>query len=142
MSSLFTIAKKLGQLRYELPKLAIKVIDDEDLDIVRKRLEQGEYDDGSSFPEYKPLTLSIKRETGGFVSQSGNIALKDTGGFHNSLKLDKRGDYAEMTSNDSVVGKLVTRFGDEIFDVSQDEATEMVIQKRDKLIEELEKFLQ
>lgn len=139
MSNLYSIIDRVGRLKDELPSLAISVITDDDIDIMQDRLEQGLYADGSEFPEYSPLTLTLKRLEGGFISQSGRIALKNSGAYYQSMILRKEKDYAEIVADD--VHNLSVRYGDEILDVSQDESNEIFERKREPFINAVENFI-
>lgn len=141
MNDLKTIIEKLNALPDNVSALAISVLDDEQIAVMQRRLEQGVKASGESLPEYTPFTLQLKRASGGFISPSGNIALKDTGSFYNSMKLDKRQDYAEIASSDSISSELAQRYGDDILDVSDEESSEMIAQKEDELAIEIEKYL-
>lgn len=138
MAELKDIINRLTSLPDKVGELAISVLTNEEIAIMQDRLEQGLKADGSSFQEYSPNTIIIKRQTGGFISPSGNIALKDTGDFYNSMVLKKYGNYAEIDANDI---HNLARFGDDILDVSDAEATEMIAQKEDELSKEIEKYL-
>lgn len=139
MGDLFKIVNNFRGLKSELPNLAIDVLDESDILIMQDRLEQGIYADGSSFPEYSETTIGIKRSTGGFISQSGNIALKDSGDFYDSMNLKKFKGFAEIDAADP--DGLNERFGSNILDVSQDESNEMFEIKREQLLKNVEKYL-
>lgn len=141
MSNLENVIKQLKELPKVVSSLAVNVLTDDEILIYQNRLEQGKYADGKDFPDYAPLTVQLKRLNGGFISQSGKIALKDTGEFYDSMKLRKEKDFAEITSDNEKAGKLVEAYGDEIFDVSDEEATEMAEQKEVEIAKEIEKFL-
>lgn len=140
MSSIYEIASRFGQLKEELPKLAVISLDD-DLSYTLERLSDGLKADGSGFPEYTSFTIQMKQQTGGFISPSGRIALKDTGAFHQSLVLKKYSEYAEIESNDPKLEKITSRFGDEVLDISEDEAQQMIDDSRENLIENVNNFL-
>ena len=141
MSDILDIAKKIAQLDINLLSgFAIDTIEEDDLYIIKDRMEQGLDADGSSFPPYSPTTLDIKRGTGGFISPTGNIAWKDTGGFYDSWKVQKYDGFAEIDSDDPIAAKIFV-LAENVLDVSQEEANEMFENKRDEFIELIENFI-
>ena len=141
MSSIREMYNRVVDLNKFKDNFLIEVVNEEALSILQDRLEDGKQANGESFPEYSPVTIGIKRATGGFVSSSGNIALKDTGSFYNSMKLDKQSNYAEIVSTSSLFPKLVQRYGDKILDVSKEENNEIFERKREEYIDNISKFL-
>ena len=121
-------------------KMALQVVDDEAIDILQNRLEEGKDSKGGSFPEYADQTIAIKRIEGGFLSQSGNIAWKDTGGFYRSMFLNKQEKFIEIDSQDSNYPKIAQRAPD-VLDVSEQENNEIFENKRDEIVEVFRKFL-
>lgn len=118
-------------------EVAISVISDNELEIPKDRLEQGIRADNTTFKPYTPFTIKMKKASGGFISQSGNIALKDTGDFYRSFNWVKKKDYLELDATDPKTNKLFEAFGDDILDVSEIEANEILEQTREQFIEQL-----
>lgn len=132
--------KRVNSLIDDIANLALEVVDDEAIEILQNRLEQGKRADGNSFDEYKPLTLEIKRATGGFISPSGNKAWKDRGDFYDSMKLRKANGFMEIDSDDEKAAKIFERAPD-VLDISIDENNEIFENKRDEMINNFEKYL-
>lgn len=141
MSGVREIASKIGQLdENRLANFCIEAIDEDDLNIVKDRMEQGLAADGSSFPPYTDLTLEMKAATGGFISPSGNIAWKDEGDFYDSWTIKKLDGFAEINSNDVNAEKIFEREPN-VLDVSEEESGEMFELKRNQIIESIENFI-
>lgn len=141
MSDVRGIANKISQLdETRLANFFIDSIDDDDLNIVKDRMEQGLAADGSSFPPYTDFTLEMKAATGGFISPSGNIAWKDEGDFYDSWNIKKFDGFAEIDSNDANAEKIFEREPN-VLDVSEEESGEMFELKRNQIIESIENFI-
>ena len=138
--NLTDLKKRMSDLVANKEKMALQVVDDEAIDILQNRLEEGKDSKGGSFPEYADQTIAIKRIEGGFLSQSGNIAWKDTGGFYKSMFLNKQEKFIEIDSQDSNYPKIAQRAPD-VLDVSEQENNEIFENKRDEIVEVFRKFL-
>jgi hypothetical protein len=138
--NLTDLKKRMSDLVANKEKMALQVVDDEAIDILQNRLEEGKDSKGGSFPEYADQTIAIKRIEGGFLSQSGNIAWKDTGGFYRSMFLNKQEKFIEIDSQDSNYPKIAQRAPD-VLDVSEQENNEIFENKRDEIVEVFRKFL-
>jgi len=138
--NLTDLKKRMSDIVANKEKMALQVVDDEAIDILQNRLEEGKDSKGGSFPEYADQTIAIKRIEGGFLSQSGNIAWKDTGGFYRSMFLNKQEKFIEIDSQDSNYPKIAQRAPD-VLDVSEQENNEIFENKRDEIVEVFRKFL-
>jgi hypothetical protein len=138
--NLLDLKNRMSEILANKEKFALQVIDDEAIDILQNRLEEGKDSKGGSFPEYADQTIAIKRIEGGFLSQSGNIAWKDTGGFYRSMFLNKEEKFIEIDSQDSNYPKIAQRAPD-VLDVSEQENNEIFENKRDEIVEVFRKFL-
>ena len=138
--NLTDLKKRMSDLVANKEKIALQVVDDEAIDILQNRLEEGKDSKGGLFPEYADQTIAIKRIEGGFLSQSGNIAWKDTGGFYRSMFLNKQEKFIEIDSQDSNYPKIAQRAPD-VLDVSEQENNEIFENKRDEIVEVFRKFL-
>lgn len=141
MSRVSEILGRIKDLRKYKDNFLIEVLDDEAIAIMQDRLQEGKRADGNSFPEYSPVTIGIKRATGGFISKSGNIALKDTGTFYKSMELRKENSFAQITSDLPLADKLIRDWGGQIFDVSVEENNEIFERKREEYIKNMQNFL-
>ena len=138
--NLLNLKNRMSEILANKEKFALQVVDDEAIDILQNRLEEGKDSKGGSFPEYADQTIAIKRIEGGFLSQSGNIAWKDTGGFYRSMFLNKQEKFIEIDSQDSNYPKIAQRAPD-VLDVSEQENNEIFENKRDEIVEVFRKFL-
>lgn len=111
--------------------------------VLEKNKEQmidGVKANGESFSDYKPLTIDIKRETGGFISPSGKIALKDRGDFHNAMKTITEDNELEVFSTDSKEAELIERYGD-IFGLTAENEDEVMNESERTFIDNIENQL-
>jgi hypothetical protein len=123
-------------------ELQVEALDnDEIIEANQNQLEQGLKSDGSSFEPYSPVTLAIKMRDGGFISQSGNLAMKDTGAFFRSMVVRKERLFAEMGATDSKTEMLTLAHGDTILGVPENAKQDLIDSSRDKFIELCEKHL-
>lgn len=76
-----------------------------------------------SYAPYKPRTIQIKKKKG---QPTTRVTLRDTGAFHNSMFVvfDSEGFY--VTANDKKVSKLINKYGDEIFRLTNKNFTRIV----------------
>jgi hypothetical protein len=74
-----------------------------------------------SFEPYSPFTVSIKR---GIGQPFDRVTLKNEGDFHESFYLERTGDGVKVWAKDGKTRKLVARYGEDIFGL-----TEMNIQE-------------
>lgn len=92
----------------------------------------------NSYAPYTPVTIEIKRKKG---QPYDRVTLRDTGAFHKGfiIKADREG--FSITSTDGKTEELETRYGEEIFGLTDDnmgkllsKIKEYIIKERDKLI--------
>lgn len=76
-----------------------------------------------SYAPYKPKTIQIKKKKG---QPTTRVTLRDTGAFHNSMFVvfDAEGFY--VTANDKKASKLINKYGDEIFRLTNKNFTRIV----------------
>lgn len=67
-------------------------------------------------PDYTPTTVSIKIRKG---QRHDVVTLKDKGDFYQAMGIDIRADEFIVTSFDPKTGKLVNKYGEEIFGLSE-----------------------
>jgi|DEB0MinimDraft_10_1074344.scaffolds.fasta_scaffold03994_3 hypothetical protein len=138
--NLIDLKNNMSDLVARKEEIALSVVDDEAIEILQNRLEEGKDSKGGSFPEYADETIAIKRIEGGFISPSGNIAWKDTGQFYNSMFLNKLNGFIEIDSNDENYPEIAKRAPD-VLDVSADENLEIFENKREEMLEAFYKLL-
>lgn len=138
--SLFDTLNKVRYVAQNASEFALAVVDDSAIEILQNRLEDGKRADGGSFPEYSENTIGIKRATGGFISPSGNIAWKDTGEFYDSMRLRKEKGFIEIESYDEKAGRIFEQ-APTVLDVSEDENNQIFEDKRQEIIDNIEKYI-
>ena len=89
------------------------------LDMERDRLFRGEWADGSQIePPYKPFTSNAKAAKG---LPDDRVTLFDTGAFYGAFTVEMDGHDLLFTSADPKTGKLVEKYGEGIFGLSDDD---------------------
>lgn len=106
----------------------------------QESLLKGQRIDGKELPEYKNLTLQIKRETGGFISPSGQLAMKDTGGWYSDMKTKITEDSAFITNDNSLTGELIGRYVS-ILGVPDKEKQEVIEEARPRYLYKIKNAL-
>ena len=104
----------------------------------QKKLSKGEMPNGGLIKgEYSPVTLVIKRKTGGYISPTGLIALKNKGDFYKSFFVAKIKNESILDAMDAKTTMLMDEYGDEILDIP-DHAKEAIIEEaKDRFYEQL-----
>ena len=113
-------------------------------DIISKnqtQLIKGTKANGEAMPDYKPLTLQIKQEEGGFISPSGKIALANTFDFFNAFNVVKTKESAKVSSKDSKRAMLEDRYGVDIFGLTEDNEQKIITESEPKYIAKIKKDL-
>ena len=90
--------------------------------------EQQLYDNGvnalgvdiSSYQPYAPMTIGIKKMNG---QPSDRVTLRDTGDFHNSFFVKFGKDGFAIDATDSKRNDLVSKYGKQIFGLTQESKT-------------------
>jgi len=99
----------------------------------------GQYSDGTAVaPPYRPLTIQIKQAKG---QPTGRVTLRDTGDFHQSFSVVWQPTQFVITASDPKTGKLVQKYGREIFGLNDAGLQELVDNVRPELIASLRKEL-
>lgn len=106
-----------------LQSIYVSAIDEDEVIIANQNsLEEGIRPDGQLFDVYSERTIEIKKRDGGFISQSGRIALKDTGSWYDDMYVKRYKDWLEIHNKDIAMSvKLTQDFGDQILEVPKDE---------------------
>ena len=88
------------------------------LDMERERLFSGSNADGSEIrPPYSPVTVRIKNRKG---QPTDRVTLFDTGAFQGAFTMERKGDAVLFSSSDSKTEKLVDKYGEGIFGLTED----------------------
>jgi hypothetical protein len=84
----------------------------------------GEYPSGQPVrPDYTPLTIKIKKSKG---QPTDRVTLKDTGDFHDSFYVKFERDQFIILASDVKAGKLVAKYGFEIFGLSEEDLIDLL----------------
>lgn len=87
-------------------------------------------------PSYRPLTISIKRAKG---QPTDRVTLKDTGDFHASFFIAYGGKSFAIGAKDEKTEKLESKYGPEIFGLSDKSLQELIDMIRDPLCDKFRK---
>ena len=88
-------------------------------------------------PPYTPYTKKLKQARGQITS---HVTLKDTGDFHNSIFIQYGNDGFEIAASDSKTSKLITKYGDAVLgltDDNTDRTSEIIADDLKELINKL-----
>lgn len=102
----------------------------EDLNI--DQLQRGERADGTSLPNYSPVSVAK------FGKRPGPMTLHDSGGFYRGITLKVENEGIELIGNDIKTEMLQLRYGDEILGLQEKSRQEI---EEDYLKEEVGKEL-
>jgi len=131
------------QTEPNIQKIFVKELDN-DLMIKANQTKLGEGkrpDNGEETPDYSQRTLTIKIRKSRFISPSKRIALKDTGDFFKSMKVNKSEIAAEITASDSKTSMLIDTYGDGILDVPNENLQPIVEEARPRAIADIKSKL-
>jgi hypothetical protein len=122
IDALENIVEVLERIRADLPALIAEVLEDnasliEDMNI--EQLRDGKRADGSSLPDYSPVSVSK------FGKRPGPMTLEDTGKFHRGITVRANLAFAEIIGLDSKTGKLEALYGIDIVGVPLDRMEEL-----------------
>lgn len=98
---------------------------------------RGQYSDGTAVaPPYRPFTIQVKQAKG---QPTGRVTLRDTGDFHQSFSVVWQPTQFVVTASDAKTGKLVQKYGREIFGLDDAGLQELIDNIRPELIAVLRK---
>jgi hypothetical protein len=90
-------------------------------DLNAGQLAQGVRSTGSEIlPEYRGLTIEIKRGKSGLAAVTDHVTLFDTGAFYRSLYAQVMGDEIEYGARDEKAEKLAKKYKPTIFGLTLD----------------------
>lgn len=121
-----TIAEMMRRVeRLNMTELVIEGMEqhpDELADMNRKQMDEGVLKTGAPItPEYTPLTKFLKAEKG---QPFDRVTLQDTGSFKSRMFLKIEGESFDFDSDDSKAGQLKSKYGDEIFGLTDEHKQE------------------
>jgi hypothetical protein len=108
----------LKRIREDVPALIEEIIDENKeriADMNRANLDEGRRADGSSLPDYSPVSVSK------FGKRPGPMTLEKTGAFKKRIVVKAHRTFAEIIGLDSKTGMLQARHGIDITGVSDDD---------------------
>lgn len=116
------IVEKLATIREDLPALIAEVLEEnasllEDMNI--EQLRDGKRADGSTLPDYSPVSVSK------YGKRPGPMTLEDTGKFHRGITVRTNLAFAEIIGLDSKTGKLEALYGIDIVGIPIDRMDEV-----------------
>lgn len=80
--------------------------------------EKGEDSKGSIIrPAYRPSTIRIKRKKG---QPTDRVTWKDTGVLYDSIRVEPKDDYVEITANTSYAKYLLKKYGDNVLGIQEE----------------------
>lgn len=99
-----------------------------EVEIVKKNTDRlynlGQYPSGQPVrPDYTPLTVRIKKSK---QQPTDRVTLKDTGDFHDSFYVKFDRDQFTILASDVKAGKLVAKYGFEIFGLSEEDLVDLL----------------
>ncbi len=90
-------------------------------------------------PAYTPFTIKLKKEKG---QPTNRVTLRDTGKFHDTLKVDVYKDYIEISSDVSYAKKLFKKYGEDILGMQDEILRDFVNQYvKPSIVENIKKQL-
>lgn len=122
MSALDDILGKLITIRDTLPDIAVSVLEDaapQIEDKITQQLQQGKRGDGSTLPNYSPVSVAK------FGKPPGPIKLFDTGDFYQGIKVSANGSGLFIDDTDSKTPLLTEKYGDAILYLGDDSLAEL-----------------
>ena len=125
----------------KLQEIAIKAADEKYINyLIDEQLDDGQRPNGDLFDKYSDVTIEIKKKTGGFLSRSGRISLKDKGDFREKKTVKKLKTQINISSKDSKAKEIFEEFGD-VFGLTADNFDLMIEDSEDERIELTQKEL-
>lgn len=92
------------------------------LDMERSRIFSGIRADGTEIePEYALFTIRVKTRKG---QPTDRVTLFDTGAFYGAFTVERKGDMVIFTSTDDKTQRLVDKYGEGIFGLTDDDKAE------------------
>jgi len=108
---------------------------------IQRQLEAGTRGDGEPMKPYADVTVRIKRQTGGYISPSGRIALKDQGDFYAGMVATPRRGYLETGSTDRKAAELVGRYGTAVLALTEENHVQIHNDARPRIVDRVERQL-
>lgn len=98
-----------------------------DYNIYAQLYDLGINSEGKSIkPKYHPITIRVKLEEREPPQPVDRVTLRDTGDFAESFYIIFNDDSFQITSSDYKTSRLVRKYGDEIFGLTEEHMAEVV----------------
>lgn len=138
MTTALTILKKLESINVlYAAQQSIERTSGKAVAIQKDQLFQGIRPDGGSvFPEYRPLTVYLKKQKG---QPYDRVTRKDTGAYYAGIKLDVKGVNYYIESTDQKAGDLNKKYGG--IGLSRDSKISYVLALRPEFLKNIKAYL-
>jgi len=125
--------------REALTTSIINTMSDKIVERQQERIFSGLDKNGNQIePAYTPFTINMKKL---FDQPFDRVTLKDTGDFYKSMFIERKGNDVIFSSKDEKTEKLTTKYGEEIFGLSEDESKISKEEFTNQLVKEIKKVL-
>jgi len=142
LTAIDNIVVKLEKIKVDRDKIVLDIVKQFEtfiLDEQKKQMYSGANADGTPIePEYKPLTISIKNSVG---QPTDRVTLKDTGAFYGSFFIVYGPKYFAIYARDGKTGKLVAKYGTQIFGLSDLAMSKLLIKIKSDLRTKIKSYL-
>jgi hypothetical protein len=108
----------------------------------KEQLEFGKRADNTNMPEYAPITIKWKQQFGGGIKGGGLISLYDSGDFWGAFWAKAYNNQLNMWSDDFKTQELVSRYGEQIFGLNDENFNALGNVLADKLKIRIGQYLQ
>ena len=126
----------------KITEVAIQEIDNNKvIKLNQDKLVSGFDSEDKPMPNYTKNTIALKKESGGFISPSGKIALKDKGDLFNDMQVFKQPDFMSIFSTDEKYQMLIDRYGKDVFGLNEKDAKTALDESNPKFIKRLQEIL-
>lgn len=130
-ATLRNLSYRLRRFKDELPRLLEQAIYEKEDEIVSAIADDQLYRRGITgtgrkimdYDPYSNATIKIKKKKG---QPTTRVTLRDTGSFHNKMRVVVSNEGFYITSSDNKTEKLRTRYGDDIFRLTNKNLTRIV----------------
>lgn len=136
--------RPLEDFQNDAPRRILDQVQDVEQQVVAWNADEqmfaaGVRSDGSDItPAYTPFTVRLK----GFKGQpTDRVTLRDTGDFHDSLRLEFQADEFSIVAGDWKEAKLKAKYGDLILGLTDANVQRLIDTIREPLIEDLKNAL-
>jgi len=146
LSQLEKLANKLNQINYEKVKGEFQRevranLSSNVTDFVYDNWSQGVKGNGIRIGRYNDLSYAADKALMNPAPGFGNVDLIYTGAFSNALFMPRNNEVISVSSSDSKTGELVAKYGDDIFDLSEDQEFDVIDEAKEYVYDNLLNWL-